>query len=159
MRCLLPPPSLNSHRYIPCQVPRFSLPFVIGIVSETPTILDLAWADISVGPSSWCRYLGSPSGTNLSKIPFRSYRTSGSKFSLSDNPQLVCLTKRFSIPVFGNAGKWWSTSLVTRWNREEKVAMKIQLVVSYFFVYILIIPFSAIHQRTYRTIRRFHLFL
>ena len=104
MRCLLPPPSLNSHRYILCQVPRFSLLFVIGIVSETPTILDLAWADISVGPSSWCRYLGSPSGTNLSKIPFKSYRTSGSKFSLSDNPQLVCLTKRFSIPVFGSAG-------------------------------------------------------
>ena len=120
MRCLLPPPSLNSHRYIPCQVPRFSLPFVIGIVSETPTILDLAWADISVGPSSWWRYLGSPSGTNLSKIPFRSYRTSGSKFSLSDNPQLVCLTKRFSIPVFGNAGKWWSTSLVTRWKPRGK---------------------------------------
>ena len=57
---------------------------------------------------------GSPSGTSLSKIPFKSCLTSGSKFSFSDSPQLVCLTKRFRIPVLGSAGRFLITSLGTR---------------------------------------------
>ncbi len=37
-----PPEYLNSQRYMPCHVPRFSRPFVIGMVIETPVKLDFA---------------------------------------------------------------------------------------------------------------------
>lgn len=39
---LAPPQSRNSHRYIPCHVPRFNLPLVIGIVSDGPIIVAFA---------------------------------------------------------------------------------------------------------------------
>ena len=49
---LAPPEYLNSQRYIPCQVPRLRRPLLIGIVSETPVRLDLAWLGMSSSPSS-----------------------------------------------------------------------------------------------------------
>ncbi len=31
------------------------------------------------------------------------------------SPQLVCLVKMFTMPVFGNFGNWLMISLVTKW--------------------------------------------
>ena len=46
------PEYLNSQRYMPCHVPRFSRPFVMGMVIETPVKLDFAWLGMSSSPSS-----------------------------------------------------------------------------------------------------------
>ena len=51
---LAPPNLRNSQRYIPCHVPRLSLPAVIGIVTEFPMIEAFAWAGMSSGPSIVC---------------------------------------------------------------------------------------------------------
>ena len=36
------------------------------------------------------------------------------------NAQLVCCTKRLSSPVFGNCGRWLSTSSVIRWKPRDR---------------------------------------
>ena len=100
---------------MPCQVPRFKRPSVMGIVMLTPLNVDLACAGISSAPSSVCSYSGQFSGTSRLKMVSISTRTSGSAFSLMLSPQLVCFVKMFTIPVFGSFGNWLKTSLVTKW--------------------------------------------
>ena len=41
---------------MPCQVPRFKRPSVMGMVMLTPLSVDLAWAGISSAPSNVCSY-------------------------------------------------------------------------------------------------------
>ena len=100
---------------MPCQVPRFRRPSVMGMVMLTPLSVDLAWAGISSAPSSVCSYSGRFSGTRRLKIVSISTRTSGSQFSLMLSPQLVCFVKMFTMPVFGSFGNWLTISLVTKW--------------------------------------------
>ena len=102
-------------KYIPCQVPRFKRPSVMGMVMLTPLSVDFAWAGISSAPSSVCSYSGRFSGTRRLKIVSISMRTSESQFSLMLSPQLVCFVKMFTMPVFGNFGNWLRISLVTKW--------------------------------------------
>ena len=113
---LAPPQFLYSQKYIPCQVPRFSRPSVMGIVMLTPLKVDFACAGISSAPSSVCSYSGLFSGTMRLNIVSISTRTSGSAFSLMLSPQLVCLVNMFTMPVFGSFGNWLIISLVTKWN-------------------------------------------
>ena len=40
-----------SQRYIPCQMPKFNFPSVIGICTEAPNSDALIWAGISSVPS------------------------------------------------------------------------------------------------------------
>lgn len=49
-----PPWSRCSFKYIPCHVPSANRPFWMGMLRETPMMLDLTWPGISSSPSSVC---------------------------------------------------------------------------------------------------------
>jgi len=68
---------LNSARYMPCQVPKFNLPSVIGSCKDVPMSAVFVCEAESSGPSSVCNH-GILSGTILSKHMVMSFRTSGS---------------------------------------------------------------------------------
>jgi len=86
----------NSARKTPCQVPNLGRPACTGIDSEQPTRMLRRWA--AVFPSA-CRSSGSLQGTIFSKRNRRSRQTSGSAFSFTTSPQVVCGTNRCSTPL------------------------------------------------------------
>ena len=63
---------LNSRYQIPCHVPKFNLPSLIGTLTLTPTNAALTCAGISSKPSALCLY----------KLPFRSSGTMRSSAAL-----------------------------------------------------------------------------
>ena len=95
---LSPPWFLCSQRYIPCQTPRASFPFSIGMHKEDPNIDDLICAGISSGPSNVCLYYGWFSGINLLKWFSKSCLTVGSELSFIDIDAEVCWINKFNNP-------------------------------------------------------------
>ena len=85
----------NSQKKIPCQVPSWSFPPSTMRVADEPTRDALTWA--GEFPSPWVK--GSASGTILFKIMARSALTSGSAFSLTVIPAVVCGTVTTQTPL------------------------------------------------------------
>ena len=83
---------------MPCQVPRFSFPFVIGIVRLEPINMFFIWALISSQPSRVWRKPLQQSGMRWFKKSSTSKGTSGSKLSLIAKEAEVCFKKIFAIP-------------------------------------------------------------
>jgi len=76
----------NSHKYMPCQVPKQILPPSMKRVLEEPVIADLMWA--SALPSA-CLY-PALAGMSLFKVSEISLCTAGSQFSLIVRAAVVC---------------------------------------------------------------------
>lgn len=115
-----PPWFLCSFRYIPCHVPRFISPSVIGILMETPIKELFTCAGISSAPSNRCSQC-LPSGTAVFIQYSMSVRTSAQQFSLMVSDALVCWMNRLRSPTlhFEISGTFRIMESVTRWQPRE----------------------------------------